>query len=178
MELLQSVYESGDIKWMVPAAVGALIVLFGLVRLLFSESVGWALALLIAFGGILSGVSVITKASLNQDGFGIETVAALGEAGQKLKDAVSANTEAIEGIQSAITEIRTFAEMLAAAGSEAQGDLALTDSEVARFRDGLENSLSGTRLAITRSRDAETEAVRNLEIVNRAVEQQRILPVQ
>ena len=114
MELLESVYESGDIKWIVPAAIGALIVLFGLVRLLFSESVSWALAFLIVFGGVLSGASVITKASIGQDGFGIETVAALGEAGQKLKDAVSANTEAIEGMQSAISEIRTFAEMLAA----------------------------------------------------------------
>jgi len=178
VELLESVYESGDIKWMVPAATGALIVLFGLVRLLFSESVSWALAFLIVFGGVLSGASVITKASIDQDGFGIETVAALGEAGQKLKDAVSANTEAIEGMQSAISEIRTFAEMLAAAGSETQGELALTDTEIARFRDGLEKSVSDTRLAINRSRDAETAAVRNLEIVTRAVEQQRILPVQ
>jgi len=176
VDLLQTVYESGDIKWLIPAMVGALIVLLGLIRMLFSESVGWALAMLIVFGGVLSGVSVITKASVGKEGFGLETVAALGDAGEKLKDAVSANTQAIEGVQSAVSEIRTFTEMLAAASSEAQGDLALTSAEIARYKSGVETRLAETSAAISRSREAELEAVRNLDILNQAIQQQRLVP--
>lgn len=178
MDLLQAFFDSGDIKWLIPAMVGALIVLLGLIRMLFSESVGWALAFLIVFGGVLSGVSVITKASFGKEGFGVETVAALGEASEKLKDAVSANTQAIEGVQSAVAEIRTFTEMLAAAGSEVQGDLALTEVEIARYKDGLENRMAETSAAIARSRAAELEAVRNLDILSQSIEQQRLAPVQ
>ena len=177
MDLLQAVYESGDIKWLIPAMVGGLIVLLGLVRMLFSDAVGWALAMLIIFGGVLSGVSVITKASFGKEDFGLETVAAVSEASERLKDAVSANTDAIEGVQSAISEIRSFTEMLAAASSEAQGDLALTSSEIARYKSGVDIRLSETSAAISRSKEAELEAVRNLGILNEAIRQQRVLPV-
>ena len=178
MDLLQTFYESGDIKWLIPAMVGALIVLLGLIRMLFSESVGWALAMLIVFGGVLSGVSVITKASVGKEGIGLETVAAVGEASAKLKDAVSANTQAIEGVQSAISEVRTFTEMLAAASSEAQGDLALTNVEIARYKSGVESRLTESSAAIARSREAELEAVRKLDRVAQASEQQRMVPLQ
>ncbi|HMB48073.1 MAG TPA: hypothetical protein VKN63_07335 [Afifellaceae bacterium] len=179
MDFLNSVFESGDIKWMIPALVGALIVLLGLVRLLFSETVGWALALLIVFGGVLSGVSVIAHMPPGASpGLDVKTAAVAGEAGGKLKDAIRANTQAIERVQSAVSEIRAFTEMLAAATSEVQGDLALTSVEIDRYKGDVETLLTDTTAAIDRSKDAEQEAVRTLDTLNQTIQAKLREPAQ
>ncbi len=179
MDLLQTVYDSGDIRWLIPAMVGALIVLLGLIRLLFSETIGWALAFLIIFGGALSGVSVVSNLSFAKaqfagppttTGIDVETVAAVGAAGEKLKQAISANTEAIEGMQSAVTEIRSFTEMLAVASNAALGDVALTSDEIAGYKSGVETLLTESGAAIVRSKDAELEAVRTLDVLNQQIQ--------
>ncbi len=178
MELLQTIYDSGDIKWLIPALVGGLIVVMGLFRLLFVERVGWALALVIVFGGALSAVSAVEDIPLRAigssgvasgSGIDTETVAAVGEAGEKLNAAVSANTRAIEGVQSAIAEIRTFTEVLAVASREQGGPVAVTDDEINRFKSGMEVHLTQTSAAIGRSKEAELEAVRTLGNLDQAI---------
>ena len=178
MELLQTIYDSGDIKWLIPALVGALIVFLGLIRLLFSETIGWALAFLIIFGGALSGVSVVSNMSFAKmqiasgpaSGIDAGTAAAVGAAGEKLKQAISANTEAIEGVQSAVAEIRSFTEMLAVASNAALGDVALTTDEITGYKSGVQTLLTESSAAIARSKDAEIEAVRTLDALNEEIQ--------
>jgi hypothetical protein len=54
----------------------------------------------------------------------------------------------------------------------------LTSSEIARYKSGVDTRLSETSAAISRSKEAELEAVRNLGILNEAIRQQRVLPAQ
>ena len=189
MDLMQAIYDSGDIKWLIPALVGALIVVIGLFRLLFVERVGWALALVIVFGGALSAVSAVEdipfrtvggsgSASGNAGGIDPETVAAVGEAGEKLNAAVSANTRAIEGVQSAIGEIRAFTEVLAVASREQGGPVALTDAEIDRYKSGMDVHLTQTSAAIGRSKEAELEAVRTLGNLDQAIREKLQAPTQ
>lgn len=165
MEFLQSLYDSGDVRWIVPVVVGVVIVLMGLVRLLFVERVGWALAVLIVFGGALSAVAAFENLPLgmSEKQEAVQrTAAAVGRAGAHLNAAVSANTRAIESLRSAAGEVRTFAEILAVASREQGGPVAVTDDEIAGFKAGIDSHLGETDAAIDRSRQAGLDAVRIL----------------
>ncbi len=173
---------SGDLVWLIPAAVGATIVVVALLRLLVSRRNAWALSLLVAFGGVLSALSLIAKVNFGADGFSVETVAAVRDASAELGNAVGANTQAIADIRTAVAELQELsaglADGLVSANSvtgsiRGTGDVTMSADAITKLNRTIVETLSKAETSIEASKAAELNALRNIETLNRLIEQRQ-----
>ena len=173
---------SGDLVWLIPAVVGAGIVVVGLARLLFSRRSVWALIVLIAFGGVLSGLSLIAKARLGPDGFAIETVAAVRDASAELQNAVSGNTQAIADIRAAVADLQELsaglASGLASAGGvtgsiPGTGEVAMSAEAITQLNRTIAETLSRAETSLEASKAAELNAAGKIEALDRLIGERR-----
>ncbi|MHA1189420.1 MAG: hypothetical protein ACTSSQ_03015 [Alphaproteobacteria bacterium] len=164
--------RSGNLVWMFPAVIGGAIVAIGLLYLLFSRRNPWAIVLLIVFGGMLTSLNLVKKFKFGADGISLETVAAVRDTSDELKIAISANTDAIEGIKNAVSEIQTLSTRVAtsitAGGAiTGSGNVGISDLAISRINQDISSSLSNAATSIEASKAAELRALQNIEKLDR-----------
>ncbi len=168
-QYLDEAARSGNLVWMIPAVIGGAIVSIALLRLLFPRHATWALAFLVAFGGVLSGLSLITRVDFGTSGFSLETVAAVRDTSDELKIAIGANTDAIEGIKNAVKEIQTLSTRVATSITRGTSGTAITGPAISQINRDITISLSRAATSIEASKAAELKALQNIEKLDQLI---------
>jgi hypothetical protein len=157
------------------AVIGIVIIAVGLLQLVRSGTMSWALLGLMALGVAMAGASVFTEISAGRDGVRIITVA---QATNAVAEKVGANASAIAEISEALADLHTMVAALAPSGRVGGALAPLRQRpedlrQLSDAQDRLENLTARTDALAAASRANVAELEQQIERLNAITEQRR-----
>lgn len=108
----QIVFQTADLKWLVPMVIGA-IALLGCIVALIRNDFGWTLTVVAVLAVALIGASVFTKISVTKEGVIVETAQMSIQSLTELQKAAKANSDAITKLAVRVDQLASVSQKIA-----------------------------------------------------------------